>query len=144
MGYDIGNVIGNFFFSLASKIFTMPEETDAINALYRIIAETYDMTREKLLAKYDELVSFPLYKAEGFKKHYIDSVMADSVGYAGTEIIRRVVGDSKVMEVTSVTDLEKRIPMERALIKLGIALIMRRSEFVSGAEIIEAFRLIIA
>ena len=70
--------------------------------------------------------------------------MADSVGYAGTEIIRRVVGDSKVMEVTSVTDLEKRIPMERALIKLGIALIMRRSEFVSGAEIIEAFRLIIA
>ena len=130
MGYDIGNVIGNFFFSLASKIFTMPE--------------AYDMTREKLLAKYDELVSFPLYKAEGFKKHYIDSVMADSVGYAGTEIIRRVVGDSKVMEVTSVTDLEKRIPMERALIKLGIALIMRRSEFVSGAEIIEAFRLIIA
>ena len=99
---------------------------------------------KKLLAKYDELVSFPLYKAEGFKKHYIDSVMADSVGYAGTEIIRRVVGDSKVMEVTSVTDLEKRIPMERALIKLGIALIMRRSEFVSGAEIIEAFRLIIA
>ena len=139
-----GSVFGNFFFSLASKIFTMPEETDAINALYRIIAETYDMTREKLLAKYDELVSFPLYKAEGFKKHYIDSVMADSVGYAGTEIIRRVVGDSKVMEVTSVTDLEKRIPMERALIKLGIALIMRRSEFVSGAEIIEAFRLIIA
>ena len=34
--------------------------------------------------------------------------------------------------------------MERALLKLGIALIMRRSEFVSGAEIIEAFRLIIA
>ena len=68
MGYDIGNVIGNFFFSLASKIFTMPEETDAINALYRIIAETYDMTREKLLAKYDELVSFPALQGRGLQK----------------------------------------------------------------------------
>ena len=144
MGYDIGNVIGNFFFSLANKIFTMPDETDAIEALSVIIAETYDMTREKLFAKYDELVAFPLYKAEGFKKYYIDSVMSDSLGYAGTEIIRRVVGDAKVMELTSVSNLEKRVPMERALIKLGIALIKQRAEFTCGKDIIEAFRLIIA
>lgn len=144
MGYDIGNVIGNFFFSLANKVYTMPAETAAIEALSRIIAETYDMTREKLLEKYDELVTFPLYRADGFKKHYIASVMADSLGYAGTEIIRRVVGDAKVMEVTSVADLSQRIPMERALIKLGIDLIMHRREFNCGADIVEAFRLIIA
>lgn len=144
MGYDIGNVIGNFFFSLANKVYTMPEETSAIEALSRIIAETYDMTREKLLEKYDELVTFPLYRADGFKKYYIASVMADSLGYAGTEIIRRVVGDAKVMEVTSVADLSQRIPMERALIKLGIDLIMHRREFNCGADIVEAFRLIIA
>lgn len=144
MGYDIGNVIGNFFFSLANKIYTMPEEGEAIEALYRIIAETYDMTCEKLLAKYDELVKFPLYRAEGFRKNYIDGVMADSVGYAGTEIIRRVVGDSKVMEVTTVSDPTKRIPMERALIKLGIALIKHRAEFACGKDITETFRLIIA
>ena len=144
MGYDIGNVIGNFFFSLANKVFTMPEQTEAIETLYRIIAETFDLTREKLLKKYDELVTFPLYRVDGFKYSYIDSVMADSLGYAGTEIIRRTVGDSKVMEVTSVSDLSKRIPMERALVKLGIALIKNRCTIESGKEIVDIFKLIIA
>lgn len=144
MGYDIGNVIGNFFFSLANKVFTMPEETEAIETLCTIIAETFDMTREKLIAKYEELVTFPLYRVDGFKFNYIDNVMADSLGYAGTEIIRRTVGDSKVMEVSSVSDLSKRIPMERALVKLGIALIKNRYAIASGKEIVDTFKLIIA
>ena len=69
--------------------------------------------------------------------------MADSLGYAGTEIIRRTVGDSKVLELESVTDLSKRVPMERALIKLGIALIKQRQQFITGREITALFRLIL-
>ena len=121
-----------------------PEEKQAISALEKTIADIYDLTREKLSAKYDSLVSFVLYKTPSFKKAYIDSVMADSMGYAGTEIIRRVVGDSKVMEVTSVKDAEKRIPMERALIKIGKAFIMQRETISSGKEIVDMFRAVIA
>ena len=79
-----------------------------------------------------------------FKAQYLDNVMADAAGYAGTEIIRRTVGDSKVMEVSSVTDPAQRIPMERALIKLGIALIKNRKAYRKGQELTEAFRLILA
>ena len=147
MGYDIGNVIGNLFFSWANKAFTRPDDPDAraaIDALAKLIAETYDLTREKLEKKYDELVSFPLYRAAAFKKFYLDSVMADSLGYAGTEIIRRTVGDSKVMEVSSVSDLSQRVPMERALVKLGVALIKQRETLRSGRDVVELFRLILA
>ena len=70
--------------------------------------------------------------------------MADSYGYAGTEIIRRVVGDSKVMEVTSVTDPAIRIPMERALIKMGIFLIKERENGLDGDAVTKAFRMILA
>lgn len=139
MGYDIGNVIGNFFFALANKVFTMPEETAAIKGLKDTISALYDLTEKKLAEKYDRLVTFPLYKNAAFKAEYIHSVMADAMGYAGTEIIRRVVGDSKVMEVTSVNDPEKRIPMEQALIRLGTDLIMSRESITSGKEIIEKF-----
>ncbi len=66
---------------------------------------------------------------------WLAGVMADSLGYAGTEIIRRTVGDSKVMEVTSVTDPEKRIPMERALIQLGKTLIINRYSFKKGSDL---------
>ena len=140
MGYDIGNVIGNLFFSWANRCFTAPQDTAAARALEDTIRSVCDLTAEKLTARYDELVTFPLYRAEGFCRAYLDGVMADSYGYAGTEIIRRVVGDSKVMEVTSVTDPDIRIPMERALIKLGIYLIKERASGLTGTAVTEMFR----
>ena len=140
MGYDIGNVIGNLFFAWANKTYTGGSaETQA--ALEQTIRETCDKTAEKLAEQYDKLVKFPLYQAPAFRKAYLDSVMADAYGYAGTEIIRRVVGDSKVMEVTSVTEPDRRIPMERALIKQGIYLIKERSSGLTGAAATEMFRM---
>ncbi|MBS5676884.1 S-methyl-5-thioribose kinase [Dysosmobacter sp.] len=143
MGYDIGNVIGNLFFAWANKAYTGGSaETQA--ALEQTIRETCDKTAEKLAAEYDKLVTFPLYRAPAFRKAYLDGVMADSYGYAGTEIIRRVVGDSKVMEVTSVTDPAQRLPMERALIQLGIYLIKNRASGLAGAAVTEEFHKILA
>ena len=55
MGYDIGNVIGNLFFSWANKAFTMPEETDAIQALERTIRDTCDLTMKKPIISYKAL-----------------------------------------------------------------------------------------
>lgn len=144
MGYDIGNVIGNLFFSWGNKAFTMPEAGGTIAALEKTICELYDKIGEKLSAKYDETVQFELYRSPQFKKYYLDGVMADALGYAGTEMIRRVVGDSKVMEVTCVEAPSQRIPMERALIRQGIFLIKNRERIRSGSEITEAFRLILA
>ena len=144
MGYDIGNVIGNLFFAWANKAFTSPEQHDLIDDLARCIAEIWDKTCEKLSRRYDELVTLPLYRTPDFRRAWLDSVMADSAGYAGTEIIRRTVGDSKVLELNSVTDLTVKIPMERALLKLGISLIKQRESFRAGQELTDLFRLILA
>ena len=143
MGYDIGNVIGNLFFAWANKAYT-GGSAETQTALEQTIRETCDKTAEKLAAEYDKLVTFPLYRAPAFRKAYLDGVMADSYGYAGTEIIRRVVGDSKVIEVTSVTDPAQRLPMERALIDLGIYLIKNRAGGLNGAAVTEEFRKILA
>ena len=118
------------------------DETMAALSMEDISA--YKNLRKELAAEYDKLVTFPLYRAPAFRKAYLDGVMADSYGYAGTEIIRRVVGDSKVMEVTSVTDPAQRLPMERALIDLGIYLIKNRAGGLNGAAVTEEFRKILA
>lgn len=143
MGYDIGNVVGNLYFSWANKVFAHPEDASA-QAVADTIVSVFDLTFRKMDKRYDELVTFPLYRTEGFKKAFLDSVMADTLGYAGTEIIRRTVGDSKVMEITSVENLEQRIPMERALIRMGIHLIMNRHEIRQGKELAEIFEKLIA
>ena len=143
IGYDIGNVIGNLFFSWANKTFT-GMHLEIIPDLEQCITDIYDLTLEKLSARYDELVELPLYRVPAFKAAWLDGVMADSVGFAGTEIIRRTVGDSKVMEITSVSDLSRRILMERALIRLGIMLIKNRTRICSGSEITGCFCSILA
>ena len=42
------------------------------------------------------------------------------------------------------TDLTVKIPMERALLKLGISLIKQRESFRAGQELTDLFRLILA
>ena len=63
-----------------------------MEALAKTIADTYDLTREKLEKKYDELVTLPLYRTAAFRKYYLDSVMADSLGYASCENSRAATG----------------------------------------------------
>lgn len=141
MGYDIGNVIGNFFFPWASRYFTEgPSETTA--AVADCICRFCTLMREKLSAKYDELVTYPLYRNDLFKKKYIDSVMADSYGYAGTEMIRRTVGVSKVAELASVSDVRAKLPMERTLITMGIDFIMNR-ESIEDAQVVPRFEAVL-
>lgn len=144
MGYDIGNVIGNMFFSWAYAYYGKKTSDYFLNWIEDSIAQTFTLTMEKLEEKYDQIVSFSLYRENDFKASYLKSVQADTLGYAGTEIIRRVVGDSKVIEVTSIEDKALRVNLERALIKMGIYLIKNRNEICSGNEITEQFRLILS
>lgn len=138
MGYDIGNVTGNLFFALVNKIYTQPQEKAAIAALEDTVSAVFDQTNRKLREQYDRLVTFRFYRLPAFRDPWLEGVRADSLGYAGTELIRRTVGDSKVMEVTAVTDLNLRLAMERTLVRLGILLIKGRRDIRSGGELIEA------
>lgn len=139
IGYDIGNVIANLFFALAYHTFAVTG-SDAAERLNDTIEAFCDLTAVKLRKKYEEIVSFPFYREPAFEDRYLEGILSDTYGYAGTEIIRRTVGDSKVAELNTVTDPAVKIPMERALIRLGKQLIMRRGEIRCGAETTEMFR----
>ena len=138
MGYDVGNVVGNLFLAYANAYWTKPENADFLSWLQNTIALVFDSFKTKFEKKYDALVEFPLYKTERFKRTYTERLLADSAGYAGTEIIRRVVGDAKVSEVTSVTDIALRVPLERCLILLGKTLIKRQGDMKAGCSLVQA------
>lgn len=134
MGYDIGNVIGNLFFAWINRYFLEPNDERFLFWIENTIKDVIDKFLEKFEKKYNEIVEFPLYKTENFKKDYISSVLAYSLGYAGTEIIRRVVGDAKVLEITSISDIDKRVLVEKVLIQIGIELIKQRNFLKNGKE----------
>jgi len=134
MGYDIGNVIGNLFFAYARA--RVEQRKAHADALAGCIGDFFTLTQEKLAKRFDKLVTLPLYRCDGFRDGYLDQIRRDSLGYAGTEIIRRTVGDSKVSELTDLTELSLRIPMERSLIRLGIRLMENAEDIHSGKELL--------
>lgn len=140
MGYDIGNVIGNLFFPLAKSEY-FEQNVIFSNWLKETIQSIYDQVRAKMMVAFDEKVTVSIYQNEAFKTNYINEVMADTLGYAGTEIIRRVIGDSKVKEVSTAPLGEKRVAMERTLLKVGMSFILHRKELTTGASIIDIFDL---
>lgn len=139
MGYDVGNVIGNLVFSLIYQGLVV-KNLDFYEHMTSVIAETFELFRKKLDKSYDEIVTFPFYTLVGFKEDYIKGIVADSIGFAGTEIIRRVVGDAKVKELTSIENLGIRIEVERILIKIGKRLIKKRNDIVSSGKLLENIR----
>ncbi|WP_438723092.1 hypothetical protein [Enterococcus sp. DIV1420a] len=64
--------------------------------------------------------------------------MADTLGCTGTEIIRRVVGDSKVKELLLIAK-DQKIQAERSLVKYGIYLIKNRVNITTGKELVDLF-----
>ena len=140
MGYDIGNVIGNLFFPLAKNEFFDQDATFS-EWLMATIEAIYDQVNEKMVKAYEEKVTLSIYQTDAFRTKFIKDIMADTLGYAGTEIIRRVIGDSKVKEVSNAPLGQERVAMERCLLKLGIDLILHRNEFRSGEELVRAFKL---
>lgn len=142
IGYDVGNVIGNLFFAWANKHYTDKNNEDFTYWVSESIKNIIDLFLEKFNKKFDEIVTFNLYN-DKFKNYYIKNILSDSIGFAGTEIIRRVVGDSKVMEVTTVDNIEDRVIMERSLINLGVTLISNRDRFENGKDVIDEFKLIL-
>lgn len=138
IGYDIGNVWGNLFFPLAYHYVNESDEK-TISDLKDLIVQTVDKTIKGLENSYDKNVENEFYKNNLFKEYYLDEIIADSFGYAGTEIIRRVVGDAKVMEVSSIENLEKRQIIDKLLVKIGIKLIKNRYEYEKGKDVIKIF-----
>ncbi|BBM18422.1 methylthioribose kinase [Enterococcus avium] len=138
MGYDIGNVLAHMYFPLVLDLTRNDTNETFEKWLLVSIKDVFDMTREKLRAVYDEMVESKLYQNETFKNQYISEIMADSLGYAGTEIIRRVVGDSKVKELSLISKT-KKVAAERLLINCGIQLIKKRASLSTGQDLVDLF-----
>jgi len=138
MGYDIGNVIGNLYFPLINKKYTMgesKEKEEFLKWLSNSIEEIFDMFIVKFKNKYTKLVKKPLYHEKEFMQWYLSEILADSIGSAGLEIIRRVVGDTKVIEIEGIKDKSKRILIERELLEIGIRFIKERYSIKKGREL---------
>ena len=130
MAYDVGNVIGNLYFPLYRAKFFMEENEKKekfINWLEKSIFDIPNLFSEKCKLLWEKYSNDKLLKNEKFRDYYIENIVKDSLAYAGTEIIRRTVGDAKVLGLTSLESSEKKLQFERELINQAILMIMNNT-----------------
>ncbi|MCT4594318.1 MAG: S-methyl-5-thioribose kinase [Anaeromicrobium sp.] len=141
MGYDLGNVIGNLFFSWANAIVTEDPKhiKEFVTWIEDTIKDIIKLFKEKFIKLYKEIVTDVMAKEEYYMNWYLDSILSDTAGIAGLEIIRRVVGDSKVLDITSIDHIDNRIRAERLLILSAKTFIKNRNNIKTGEDYINIF-----
>lgn len=133
MGYDIGNVVAHLVFPLTKHLLFQGKDNFS-RYLTSTIEETIDLFKSKALEALKRKRNSPLY-TDSFLEGYVEEILHESVGYAGCEIIRRVVGEAKVSELTSVKDAEERRRIDSALIEAALSFIMLRNEVKAGRDV---------
>ena len=138
MGYDIGNVVANLIFAYDNGV--AAGDTAFCDWALQAIVDTINLFCEKFLTVFDECVTDLMAKTKGFKQWYLNSILADTAAYAGTELIRRTVGMAQVKDVTTIADEDKRAFAERVNILCAKDYILHRTAFQTGSDFVAAVR----
>lgn len=138
-GYDVGNVIGNLLFAWTAAKITQAEGADRNDFLAwmeQAIVDIVDIFACRCVEIIMSEAVDPLYRSEEFANWYTNGILCDSSGYAGMEMIRRVVGEAHVKDITILPD-PLRIQAEQLLIQTGERLIMQRESMRCGKDFIQ-------
>ena len=163
IGYDLGNIIANLYCSWMYAAFIRgasdkaktdvgiqsdipPSQTagkpsssadDFIERIAAAIEAIPQLFIIKALERCKTLpLSDPLYN-ERYVRRRLSEICADAYGFAGTELIRRAVGDTKTAEFDAMGQDSRRITMERIIIQTACRLIKRRRQSHIGAHTVE-------
>ena len=124
-GYDIGNVEAHFAIAWAAAEASMeasPEKDRYLQFLEDAMVTTLEVfrTRATELAKG---AADPMFRDPAFRTWFIGEMISDAAGYAGTEIIRRVIGSAQVKDLTTLEE-GARLRAERTAVRAAKAMIL--------------------
>lgn len=127
IGYDLGCVIGNLYISYLYNM--LKNNDEMVNYLGEVVEKIVDELPQRLYKALLNNQTIPMYTAK-FKKKYVKNIMKDGLKYAGMEMIRRSVGDSKVVELTGLENMKEKTKFQRKLVKVGVELLTKKYAFV--------------
>ncbi|MFD1927476.1 S-methyl-5-thioribose kinase [Sporosarcina siberiensis] len=125
IGFDIGQFIAN----LIMQVLTREREQRELLTLQ--IEQTWlaFTTTFSELWKKDSVDNYSY--IEDYEVEVLREVLSDTLGFAGCEIIRRVIGLAQVKDLESIQDSEKRIKIKKQALEIGELLILNRLKFGS-------------
>ncbi|MFC0141196.1 S-methyl-5-thioribose kinase [Erwinia mallotivora] len=142
IGFDVGSALGNLMINYcALPGLLAPREAAAareqrlrdLSALWQSFAEGFlALAAEK---SRDRALAYPGYAAE-----FLHKIWRDTLGYAGTEVIRRTVGMSQVADIKTIPDDAMRTECVRQAVTLGRTLIIAADHIADCDALIARIR----
>lgn len=131
-GYDIGNVIGHFIIAFVTGLYngTDLHFLETLEEQIELFFDNIFVQLRKFLINKLDINNY----SEEFLDYLLKDMKADTLGYTGTEINRRVIGDTKTAEIEALEG-EDRIDRDIRLMNIGNYLIMNREKIEEGKEI---------
>lgn len=141
--FDVGSIIGNLFLNFAgqSQQAVEMEEREAYQRwLLETIETVWDTFAEQFRMLATEHGKEPTLCQTAYLDWYLHQVFVDTLGYAGTEMIRRTIGLAHVADIETIEDLEVRAKAEKLSLDIGHALIVERSGLETITKLIETVK----
>lgn len=143
IGFDVGSLIGNLLLNYLGH-FGLTQDTEARQRHQDYLLSQVQTLWQEFETQFKQLMSNecrePTLQNGIYQQRFMQRVFADTLGYAGCELIRRTVGLAHVADLDSIEDGTLRGQSERKALKLGRELIMQRNELAGIEQVLTLVR----
>ena len=140
IGFDIGTVIGNLLLNYCGiderHVDSQKLKQDRLTSITSI----WQVFSNEFLLLVREKSKDPIFSQELFAKRFLEKIWQDSLGFAGTELIRRVIGFAHVPDLDDVADREVRIAGKQKAIKIGKFLLSNSMDIEISKDFVDAIQ----
>lgn len=126
IGFDVGTAIGNLLINYCGLpgLLAPREAADAREQRLRDAHDVWVAFATRFLELAESKTTDVALAYPGYAQAFLRKVWADTIGYCGTELIRRTVGMSHVADMKLIKDNAMRTECIRSAITLGRTLIL--------------------
>ena len=132
IGFDLGVMMANLVMSYLSG---GGASISLVHNLWLAFQDRFlEMWRAQVKGSDEKLREFEI-----MHKSYLRSILQDTVGYAGCEMLRRCIGVAHVEDVLSIDEVGKRAEVEQRILAAGRELVVRREALGKDIATLVAF-----
>lgn len=142
VGFDVGAVIANLLLNYAGQEHWLSDEAERADYRQYLITSIIDIWNQfesKFRALWNEngvdrLANF----AAGYQDYYMNRLLQDAVGFAGSKMVRRIVGLAHVADIDRIPNDATREKAQRLALAIGTTLIRGNRQTQSIEQAIDA------
>lgn len=139
IGFDVGSLVANLLLNYLGH-FGLTADSSRRQQHQDYLLQQVDTLWQQFASQFKQLMAEeckePALQNALYQQRFMQQVWADTLGYAGCELIRRTVGLAHVADLDSISNSTLRGQCEAKAIKLGRELILQRHSLANMAQLL--------